>query len=574
MTSRRPKQLKRVLPLALATLTATFFATPLAARAATAPLKEIVSSHIGAETDETTKADICTVASGHKCQPAKQSGNPGAFNEAQSVAVDSDPASPEHGDVYVADQVNNRVQVLTPSGQFVLMFGKDVNKQGGDTCTAAEQSECQAGQEGAVPGQLSRPQDVAIDPTTGDVYILDYYNYRVEEFTADGEFVLMIGKDVNETTGGNLCSEMEVKTGAKCKSGVQTHLSTEPGAFNFSPDEGNLLAVGDNGVLYIADEHRVQEFDGESKPVGEIRAPLEAISAAPESRVTALTVNAAGDVFLVYQAEVQGATSSPSHTVREFDSSGHEVDTLPLAPQHPQPGNQEELEIRALGVDPTGRLAVAENERYYAAGKQQYVSRGSLYEVGAGSARRITEFSDELTPLFAELFASTGSGLAFSGEDLYASGENELVTFTPVPVASAAVSTAPCSVSGEQETDVSLACSLNASVDPWGVPGTEAWFEWGTSAALGRRTSPSIAVASSKSEGDEEPPAPVSAPIAGLLPNEAFFYRLAAFDPNNKAPESPLISETASAKTPSVPPTYPRPAERVLCPRCVGGALR
>ena len=43
----------------------------------------------------------------------------GLFNRPTGVAVDKD------GDVYVADWLNNRVQVLTPEGRFITEFTGD-----------------------------------------------------------------------------------------------------------------------------------------------------------------------------------------------------------------------------------------------------------------------------------------------------------------------------------------------------------------------------------------------------------------------------------------------------------------
>ncbi len=50
---------------------------------------------------------------------------------------------------------------------------------------------------------LSNPTGVAVDsssgPSDGDVYVTDPANHRVEKFGPAGEFILMFGKEVNET---------------------------------------------------------------------------------------------------------------------------------------------------------------------------------------------------------------------------------------------------------------------------------------------------------------------------------------------------------------------------------------
>jgi hypothetical protein len=556
-------RMKRGLPLAAMTALVLVLIGATAADAATAPIKEVLASHIGSEVDQTTNGKICTIASGHPCQPAKPSGEPGGFQDVGTFSGANSIAVAPNKNLYVADPGNHRVQELTATGEFVLMFGQNVNKKGGNLCTAVEQSECQAGTEGRAPGRFGFPQSVAVDPTSGDVYVAELvfsgtgeFGARVQKFTAEGVFILEIGKDVNETTKGNLCTLEEIaKAGVKCKGpaerpgGSPYEWGGEAGAFNFfgASGEGGILTVGHTGILYAGDEHRVQEFDAEGKPVGEIRGSLEAVSAAPEYRVSALTVDELGDVFLVYR------NASPSTVVREFDPSGKEIKTFTLsAHTREEPGvSGVELEIRQVALDPAGRLAVVETERYRVGVEERSVSRGSFYEVGAGSLRLITEFTDEFTRPFG---IEASADIVFDGEALYAAGGNEVDLYVPLPVAAPVTTSPVCSLGAEHDTDVSLNCSLNGEVDPWGVKETQGWFQWGRSPALGETTPLERIPNEQPTEGVEEPPVGVSAPVEGLLPNETFYYRLAVGDHNVKPPESPLVGATVEGKTPSVPP--------------------
>ncbi len=77
--------------------------------------------------------------------------------------------------------------------------------------------------------------------------------HRVEKFTPAGSFVLMIGKDVNETTGGNVCTAI---SGNTCKAGSS---GTSPGEF----ETPTFLAVDpQNGDLYVGDtgDNTVSKF--------------------------------------------------------------------------------------------------------------------------------------------------------------------------------------------------------------------------------------------------------------------------------------------------------------------------
>jgi hypothetical protein len=105
---------------------------------------------------------------------------------AEGIAVDNDPLSLSHGDVYVIDAGNLRVQKFSPSGQFLTMFGGEVNASThSNICPASEAASCQAGVEGAGPGQFEglAGRAIAVD-STGTVYVGD--RNRVQRFSEEG----------------------------------------------------------------------------------------------------------------------------------------------------------------------------------------------------------------------------------------------------------------------------------------------------------------------------------------------------------------------------------------------------
>ena len=69
-------------------------------------------------------------------------------------------------DIYVTDPGNYRVEKFTEGGEFILMFGKDVNKHGStetekDVCLKGQ--ECQPGVSGENPGAFELPYFISID---------------------------------------------------------------------------------------------------------------------------------------------------------------------------------------------------------------------------------------------------------------------------------------------------------------------------------------------------------------------------------------------------------------------------
>jgi hypothetical protein len=538
----------RTLAVALASSAALGLPAPVAG-AAERPVKEIVSSHIGWEVDKTTGGKACTVVSGDECQPGKASGQPGGFEYPEGVA------SAPNGHVYVADRGNNRVQEFTATGELVLMFGRKVNKKGGNVCLKIEESECQAGEESSRPGEFGGERAIAID-SEGDIYVADLtigsdltIGWRIQKFTPEGQWVLEIGKEVNQTKvsevkakGGtptqqeleeeNLCTRAEEAKGTQCGAPAQRIVTAptspeEPGAF----ERINAIAAGGpEGRLYVGEQDRVQEFTKEGRPVSEpagaISARLGQISPAAASRnVSALTVDSTGNIYVAYQVEFT------TKVIRRFDPSGAETE-LPLSAR--TEGAQ--VSVQHIALDPSGRLAVVEAE----ISNHSPLLRGTLYEVGTMGLHPITGFVTESQML----------GMGFSStDDLVTVGSfpgQELTIYEPKPVGELLARGASCAEGPGHETNATLDCTLDGEVNPWGVPQTEAWFQWGSTAALGSETE-------MEPIATGETPVSVSASVESLTPNETYYYQVAGHDENVKAPEL-LTSERTSLTTPSVPP--------------------
>src|ERR1700733_7158769 len=84
------------------------------------------------------------------------------------------------GNVYVADGTNNRIDEFSATGAFVKAFGWGVADGLAklETCTTS----CEVGQSGGGAGEFAIPTGVAID-AAGDLFMSDYGNFRVDEFS-------------------------------------------------------------------------------------------------------------------------------------------------------------------------------------------------------------------------------------------------------------------------------------------------------------------------------------------------------------------------------------------------------
>jgi DNA-binding beta-propeller fold protein YncE len=178
------------------------------------------------------------------------------------MGPDSVAVNTTTGNVYVAEREGGagaRVQEFTAGGEFVLMFGWEVNKtkvqqreEGQpvteaeeNLCTASSHEECQQGYASKeVPGRLERPLGVAVNSTSGDIYVAE--EFSMQEFDSEGRFVCAL----NGETGG--CSP------------------TQTGGFVAREVLG--VAVDSHGTVYVAQSDLVQEFE----PSGEIKFQFSA----------------------------------------------------------------------------------------------------------------------------------------------------------------------------------------------------------------------------------------------------------------------------------------------------------
>lgn len=420
-----------------------------------APAQFAAVAHIGAHADGITGAKVCTV--GHSCLSRQISSEAGGFYYPSSVAVD-----PRNGDIYVTDMDNQRVQRLTATGSFLAAFGWGVGHVTGkrapppqpstNVCTAASTATCAAGVRGDRVEQLAYPASAAVDPGTGDVYVMsmDPGDYRIDKYTPAGRFVWRIGKHVNTMTRANLCSQKDAQGSlTACGAGGQNASDgTEHGAFDFAAGQpGNMLASGGpEDLLYVADEHRVQVFGSDGRWRREL--PLATLSASRASSVTAIAVDETGNVYLAYHTTTPQleTIAQPDATVLKIDPQGEQVARFFITPRRPDAI----MHLDGIAVDPQSQLAVIGVERYPASAS--YSRFGLVYDDSTGN------LTGEFQP------PSDNDGLALSRTgDLYvaATDDQQIVAYAPAPSTPLLTSPAPCNIDPGTYSDVAFNCALN-----------------------------------------------------------------------------------------------------------------
>jgi hypothetical protein len=188
----------------------------------------------GAPGNVGTGFEVCTIAA--HCTFGSSSASAGGFSQPSGIAVNQVPGHPQEGHVYVRDTGNLRVQEFDADGNFVRAWGWGV-ETGADAfeiCTVT----CLQGLDavGAPDGELGSTSVEGVSiavASTGNVYVADPANQRVQEFEGDGDFVSAFG------TAGS-------------------------GLGEFSSDQPARVAVDSNGIVYATDSNasnRVQRYD-------------------------------------------------------------------------------------------------------------------------------------------------------------------------------------------------------------------------------------------------------------------------------------------------------------------------
>lgn len=240
-----------------------------------------------------------------------QGSEAGQFDGPRGVAVAPD------GSVYVADSRNHRIQHLSADGQILGVWGSFADVSKGD----------------APGGTFNEPWGVAVGPD-GSVYVADTWNYRIQKFTADGQFIQMWGyfgqgekpdafygpRSVAVDKNGKIyvsdTGNKRIVVFNSDGTGVTSFGSygLEPGQF----DEPVGVAVDDAGNVYVADTWnlRVQMFSPDESGMNYTLStswPVNGWKGQSLENKPYITVDSIGNVFV---------TDPENYRVIEFSQNG------------------------------------------------------------------------------------------------------------------------------------------------------------------------------------------------------------------------------------------------------------
>jgi DNA-binding beta-propeller fold protein YncE len=166
----------------------------------------------------------------------------GEFNYPYALCINS------KGEIIVADEHNDRIQIFNEKGQFITKFGTYGHQHGQfsfPTGLTVDKNDniyiCDCynyrveifnsdgskhlrtlgtGMKGSSDGEFDWPHGVCIDDDTGHIYVTDYWNHRFQIFDEQGQFIGKFGKEgrrgkgeLNGPTGIVINSKKEIIVG-------------------------------------------------------------------------------------------------------------------------------------------------------------------------------------------------------------------------------------------------------------------------------------------------------------------------------------------------------------------------
>jgi hypothetical protein len=385
-------------------------------------------------------------------------------------------------------------------------------------------------------GQLKEPEGVAVNETTGDIYVADKGDNRVEYFTASGAYLgqfngsgLLPGEGTGAPTGQiSAPSTVKIDNACQLHKPVLTETTT-PTCHEFDPS---------NGDVYVLDvgNHLVDKFTATGEYLNQIKAHNLNVNF---PFILGVYVDQNGHLWTCQYGEsfLGEVDDYTDEEVNEFISSR----VIPGTPDENEPGFVVDPKsgfyyfYKSEFSAPPERLTSFGSGLLLAPNTTQPIRESIGSEVSTGLAdeptshdvyvdtgSRVTRYSAALAPL-ERLGSGTlakGSGVSVDDttETLYIadSAADDIKIFLPRPPGvPTIVDHSISSVTGESATG-------EAAIDPEGS-GTSYRIEYGTTAAYGQSAPSPEGEVGSDYEAHE-----VDVPVQGLLSHTVYHYRIVA----------------------------------------------
>jgi DNA-binding beta-propeller fold protein YncE len=426
--------------------------------------------------------------------------------------------------------------------------------------------------EGEKTLKLSRPSGVAVNESTGDIYVVDTGNNRVERFSESGVFIAAWGWGVSDGK-----EEYEVCTSA-CKDGLA---GTGPAQFN-SPDAiavDNTTGPSGGDVYVVSDRvsqpNVIEKFSSTGESLGRVNAPeafgigglavdahgvlwvweyeagvIESFTGAvknePRSSVQVEEGELPGPGISCgapgFAVDADGEALYVGHQREDFEEECPDPEVEKPSANHPAVIGKLHIAgeppiglalIEALDVENSSGVAVD-----LSTGQQ---ASGDVYVDNVTSIAAFTSGGSLIQRFGVEAGLTKGRGVAVDTQrgEVIVADANRVVVFGSAPPGPPMVD----SVSSQNLTTTST--RLQAQIDPNGVA-THYYFQYGTAEICGQSPSPSCTAVPVSPEdigfgfGDVF----VQQTVSGLQPGTSYFFRVIAENVGGELAEGAQAANT------------------------------
>jgi DNA-binding beta-propeller fold protein YncE len=441
---------------------------------------------------------------------------------AHGTKVPTSPKSAGSGTSNVA--VSQELSGLEPGGIYYFRIVADkggyvVRGEDKEFKTATDpRFDFSFGKAGSGEGQLKGAKGIAVD-SSGNVWVADTENNRIEKFNSEGKYVFQLGKEGTGTNG------------------------------EFKSLKG--IAIDSSGNVWVVDSgnNRVQKFNSEGKFV--LQLGKEGTGNGEFKSPTGIALDSVGRPFVA---------DTGNNRIQKFNTKGEYLakfgeegvaDGKLKAPQ-------------GVLIDPQGRIWVADtgNNRVqrFNGTSFAYISKFGKEGTGNGEFKSptaiVSDFQEKLWVIDsannrAQKFDIEGNYLDQLGEAGKGAGQMESPSAIATPAAqkvlvldsgnarvqSWSVKAEPPVATTNAATNVGAASgTLKANINPQALK-TTYFFEYGKSEALGSKTPEKELSAGLSNVIVEEP-------LSGLTPNQKYYFRVVAKSSAGTSPPASIKNFT------------------------------
>ncbi|HEX4306463.1 MAG TPA: hypothetical protein VHZ54_10520 [Solirubrobacterales bacterium] len=463
------------------------------------PAEQFVRAFGWGVADGSPEPQICTTT----CRAGTAGSEPGQLEEPRFIAIDDDPASPSHGDVYVggvgraAADERDQIQIEAEGGSFTLALE-------GHSTTPIPYKPYPPDPSAREAFALEIEQALEAVPSIGSG------NVTVGIFLLGSTGALGFGIDFVGSLAETDLPKLTVGTSQLLPTSSSVRVQTVSNGSDFAPE---LITKFTAGGELVTTWGTGGQLDGSTTPQGTF-APITGLEVTPTGDLIASTQNGRiyrfGDDGALVATSNEGFRSPAGAAVDGsgsiFGSSGGAVtkftpEGVEVGRVLPTPG------LLGAAQTPTGLAAdVSSDDLYVDLEGHSIADFSSRCEPAQGFCEPSRSFGEGTLKEAAGISVDSTDGTVYAAD----AGTDQILAF-PVAI-EADTGTA---------TDVhATTATLNASVDPFGSGVTECSFEYGTTTEYDHFADCEGTV------GGGSSPVPVAAELNGLTGGTTYHYRL------------------------------------------------